>query len=71
MMDSMTAPPVKTKHLNLPLEAGCSIGHKVGPAINVYGGLVNVTCRALEQQLKKLLNILDLQYGQYNIKIMN
>ena len=32
----------------------------------VYGGLVNVSCRAQEQLLRKLLNILDLHYGQYN-----
>ena len=31
MMDSMTASPMKPKHLNCPLMAGCSIGHKVSP----------------------------------------
>ena len=30
-----------------------------------------LSCSAQEQLLKKLLNILDLQYGQYNTKVMN
>ena len=30
-----------------------------------------LSCSTQEQLLKKLLNILDLKYGQYNTKVMN